>query len=221
MSDAALIRRLKDRWISLTAASRDDLGCERCFDGLVASYSEPHRAYHTLTHLEFVFAMLDRHVVGLREKGWLAFACWYHDVIYDPRAKDNEDRSAVRAAEEMLSIGVLPEVVARAASLIRATAHHQTAQADADDALFLDADFSILGAAPEAYRTYVDGVRYEYGHVDEAGWRAGRGAFLKQALAAPRLFRTEVFERAYGAQARANAAAELTALNAPKSDAPV
>lgn len=212
MSGAALIRRLKERWIGLTAASRDDAGCERCFDGLVASYTEPHRAYHTLVHLDAVFAMLDRHVPHLGDKSWLEFACWYHDVVYDPRAKDNEDRSAVRASVELLSIGVLPDVVARVAALIRATAHHQSAEADADDALFLDADFSILGAPPEAYRAYVQGVRFEYAHVDDAGWRAGRGAFLKGALAAPRIFRTDAFETAYGAQARSNAAAELAAL---------
>lgn len=81
-----------------------------------------------------------------------------------------------------------------------------------DDSTFLDADFAILGAPPETYRAYVAGARFEYAHVDEAAWRAGRGAFLSGALAAPRLFRTDGFEDAYGAQARINVAAELKAL---------
>ncbi|MFT3808912.1 MAG: hypothetical protein QM698_03275 [Micropepsaceae bacterium] len=208
----ALIDRLRARWFSLTSSCRDDNGSDRCIEGLIASYSEPHRAYHTLAHLDFVFAMLDAHAAKAREPARLAFACWYHDVIYDPRAADNEARSAERATEELTAIGVMPDVVKRIDRLIRATATHQTADADSDDALFLDADFSILGAAPEIYAAYVKGVRFEYGHVDDAGWKAGRGAFLKKALAAGRLFRTDVFETAYGAQARANVTAELKAL---------
>ncbi len=209
---AALLRRLKARWSSLMAACRDEIGSDRCFDGIVASYSEPHRAYHTLEHLDFVFAMLDAHAGKAKEPARLAFACWYHDIIYDPRASDNEVRSADRATAELTGIGVRPDLVARIDRLIRATAAHQSAEGDADDALFLDADFSILGATPKAYAAYVKGVRLEYAHVDDAGWRAGRGAFLRKALTADRLFRTDVFEAAYGAQAKANVAAELAAL---------
>ena len=208
----ALLDRLKARWSSLTSACRDDLAADRRFDGLVASYGEPHRAYHTLAHLDFVFAMLDTHAAGAREPDRLAFACWYHDVIYDPRASDNEARSADRATAELTALGVKPTLVMRIDRLIRATAAHQSAEADADDALFLDADFSVLGAPPETYAAYVKGVRFEYAHVDDAGWRAGRGGFLRKALAAERLFRTDVFEAAYGAQAKANIAAELEAL---------
>ena len=76
----------------------------------------------------------------------------------------------------------------------------------------LCADFAILGAPEDEYRQYVTDVRAEYAHVDDAGWKAGRGAFLKRIAAAPRIFRTGIFEGEYAEQARANIAAELERL---------
>lgn len=185
------------------------MGCDRCFDGLVASYSEPHRPCNTLQHLDFIFDRLERHAGAAREPDRLAFMVWYHDVIYDPLSKENEELSARLAIAELSELGLIPGIAGRVAKLIQATATHQTAEADADDALFLDADFAILGADPDTYRRYVASVRFEYVHVDDSGWRAGRGGFLSAARAAPRLFRTDVFEEAYGAAARANVAVEL------------
>ena len=81
-----------------------------------------------------------------------------------------------------------------------------------DAPIFLDADFAILGAPDAAYRQYVADVRAEYAHVDDAGWKTGRGAFLKKTLASPRIFRTGIFEGEYADQARKNIAWELQEL---------
>lgn len=213
MTGKALLERLRARWTSDTLATRNELGADRSFAGLVASYSEPHRAYHTLAHLDFIFAKLAQHAADAKEPGRLAFAAWYHDIVYDPLAKDNEERSALRAIEELTDLGAVPDFVDRVARLIRATAAHTKGGADDDDNLFLDADFSILGADAATYRRYVADVRREYAAVSDDAWRTGRGAFLKNALAQPRTFHTARFETAYGAQAKRNLAAELAALS--------
>ncbi|BCW88655.1 hypothetical protein sos41_17960 [Alphaproteobacteria bacterium SO-S41] len=210
----ALRDRLKARWTADTLATRNELGADRYFDGIVAAYSEPHRAYHTLEHLDFIFARLVEHAADAKEPSRLAFAAWYHDILYDPAAKDNEEKSALRAIEELTDLGATPAFVKRVARLIRATAAHTKGGADADDDLFLDADFSILGADPKTYRRYVANVRREYAAVSDENWRTGRGAFLANALAQPRVFRTDRFEAVYGAQARDNMTAERTALAA-------
>jgi predicted metal-dependent HD superfamily phosphohydrolase len=212
MSDMVLRTRLKSRWTADTLVTGNERAADRCFDGIVASYSEPHRAYHTLEHLGFIFDKLAAHAVDAQEPGRLAFAAWYHDIVYDPAAKDNEERSALRATAELTELGADPGLVARVALLIRATAAHTKGGADSDDDLFLDADFAILGADPQTYRRYIANVRREYAAISDAGWRTGRGAFLTGALAQPRIFRTERFEAAYGAQARDNMTAELGAL---------
>lgn len=211
MSDPACLARLRARWRDHTAGL-DARRADAAFDGIVAAYSEPHRAYHTLAHLDFLFARLDEHAGDAAEPARLAFAAWYHDIIYDTARSDNEARSAERAETELAALGLEAGLVARIAALIRATAAHQAGGSDRDDALFLDADFAILGADPETYRRYAAEVRREYARLDDATWRAGRGAFLRKALTQTRFFLTDRFEATYGAAARANIAAELAAL---------
>jgi predicted metal-dependent HD superfamily phosphohydrolase len=211
VSDPAAIARLRARWDAVVAPLGGGDG-RVFFEGIVRSYSEPHRAYHTLGHLDYLFDRLDEHAGDAADKQRLAFAAWYHDVIYDPRAGDNEERSALRAIDELTRLGGPTPLIERVALLIRVTAAHTKGGTDHDDNLFLDADFCILGAQPEAYRRYVAGVRHEYAHVDDAGWRAGRGAFLTNALKQTRIFHTDRVEAAYGPQARANMTSELTDL---------
>jgi predicted metal-dependent HD superfamily phosphohydrolase len=182
------------------------------FDRLCASYSELHRAYHTLEHLTQLFAQLERHGAGAKEPLRLAFSVWYHDVVYDPRANDNEEGSAARADNELKQLGAEDGFTARVARLILATKSHAKGGADADDDRLLDADYSILGVEGAAYKIYAAQIRREYAHLTDEQWRQGRGAFLNAAITQPRIFLTEIFETAYGPQARANMAAELAAL---------
>lgn len=208
------IDALKARWRThvqmLGNFNADIVG--RTFDNLCTSYSEPHRRYHTLAHLSALFDCLERHGEEIGDPARLAFAVWYHDVVYDPRRSDNEAKSAERAMKELDELGAESAVRSHVVQLILATKNHTTGGRDYDDDIFLDADFAILGAPAEQYRQYVADVRAEYAHVDDAAWLAGRGAFLKKIAAAPRIFRTGIFEGEYAEQARANIAWELGAL---------
>jgi predicted metal-dependent HD superfamily phosphohydrolase len=194
------------------------LGCfdaalsQKLFDALCTDYSQPHRAYHTLDHLIQIFQTLEQHAEKTRDPLRLAFAAWYHDVVYDPRAKDNEERSAARAETELKQLTADPQLPGRVAKLILATKSHHKGADDADGDLFLDIDYSILGSQPKAYQTYAARIRREYAHLTNEVWRAGRSAFLKTASERTPTFRTPLFENLYGAAARANMAAELAAL---------
>lgn len=193
--------RLRQRWLADTQGLA---GAAARFDDLCARYSEPHRHYHTLTHLDALFGQLAPH--RLSHPSAVHFAAWYHDVIYDTAKSDNEERSAAYAADALGAMGFAD--IARVEHMILATKNHTAPPADADEALFLDADFSILGAPPARYAAYVAEVRAEYGWLPEEAWRAGRMAFLTKTAAAPRLFHTDDFETRLGAQARANIAWE-------------
>ena len=62
---------------------------------LVDSYSEPKRFYHTLFHIEHCLSLLDKINPELQNpRGGLELAIWFHDVVYQPGAKDIEQRSA-------------------------------------------------------------------------------------------------------------------------------
>jgi predicted metal-dependent HD superfamily phosphohydrolase len=210
----AIIDGLKARWRThVQMLGNFEAGLVgRTFDNLCAAYSEPHRRYHTLSHLVWLFDCLERHAEEIGDPARVAFACWYHDIVYDPRRSDNEAKSAERAIKELDALRAASDLRSHVMQLIIATKDHTAGGRDYDDDIFLDADFAILGSPESEYRDYVRNVRAEYAHVDDAGWKAGRGAFLKKIAAAPRIFRTGVFEGEYAEQARANITWEMRAL---------
>lgn len=216
MTAADVVARLKARF--LADAARLPNGApdkaEPLFAGIATAYGEPHRAYHTLDHLAFLFARLDEHAAGAQDPLRLAFAGWYHDIVYDPSSQTNEAMSAVRAADDLEALGADTDVIERVCRLIRATGGPVKGTLDKGDRLFLDADYSIVGADPEIYARYVAGVRFEYRALTDEAWRNGRGTFLKSVLARPRIFATDTFDTAYGESARRNITAELAKLGA-------
>jgi predicted metal-dependent HD superfamily phosphohydrolase len=192
-------------------------------DALLIRYAEPHRRYHTATHI----MMTLRHVhdvfqsLAIHPSAEVVAACLYHDAIYDAQRDDNEELSARLATIELGGIGWSGPRCGSVAAMILATAGHVgdgsgTAGVSADDrdtAILLDADLAILGAEPGAYQAYVNGVRAEYGHVDDNQWITGRSAVLQRFLDRPRLFTTEFMYSAFEHRARANIGAELAALS--------
>jgi len=209
---------LKARWrthVQMLGNFSPDI-VSRTFDNLCTSYNEPQRRYHTLTHLAWLFDCLELHADEIGEPARLAFAAWYHDIVYDPRRTDSEARSAERAMKELDELGAEPSLRARVIQLILATRDHASGGIDYDDDIFLDADFAILGAPEETYRRYAADVRAEYSHVGDDEWKSARSAFLKKVADAPRVFRTGIFEGAYAGQARENIAWELAELSGTK-----
>jgi len=183
---------------------------------LSALYRADDRHYHNLAHIEAMLALAADYRALLSDPEAVEAAIWFHDAIYDSKAKDNEARSASLARNKLAGrtdAGRLDRIGA----MILATATHQLPRFDDDAAtrdasLFLDMDLSILGAAPDAFDVYERAVRREYGWVEEPMWRAGRGAVLKDFLARPRIFLTEEFRRRFEPQARLNMARSLAAL---------
>lgn len=183
-------------------------------DAAQAAYASPGRHYHTWTHIE----------ACLREAAQLHFddalavyaALLFHDAIYVAGAKDNEARSAQMAAGELRSrAAITPARIARVEHLILLTASHGTlpAQAPRDDKLLIDIDLSILAATPAGYANYAAQVRDEWvpGVVTARQYAAGRAAFLRGMLAAPRVFHSGEFSARESA-ARDNIAGELRTL---------
>jgi len=170
-------------------------------DELATRYGEAHRAYHDASHIAEVLHWYD---VVTEEVGWkdpvdVYHAVLFHDVIYDPAAKDNEARSAELARQRGVSD--------RAAELILLTARHghlAPADVDSDAALFLDADTAILGGSRLDFDAYDAAIAREYSHLPPDVYAAGRRAFLANMLARPRLFLSDFFHTRLDALARAN-----------------
>lgn len=171
-------------------------------EALLAAWSEPQRRYHTLQHLDECLAALAqwRHLAG--EPELLALALWFHDAVYDPRAHDNEARSADWAHRALPALGLPEQACDRVARLVLATRDHVAS--DADMGLLLDLDLAILAANPQRFAAYERQIREEYAFVPEAEFRAGRRRILEGFLARGRLFVTEALHAVWDGRARAN-----------------
>jgi predicted metal-dependent HD superfamily phosphohydrolase len=183
-------------------------------DELLCAYREPHRHYHTLDHIADLLMLLDRHIEPGVDREALTLAILFHDIAYDPTRHDNEEASAKLATERLTTLGFPVELVTKVDRCIMTTRHGVDAAAvkDADLALLLDLDLSILAGPPEVYRTYALAVRREYAHVPDALYGPGRRRVLEGFLAREHIYLTRRLRTLWEERARANLAAEAAGL---------
>ena len=204
---------IRSTWRHVAGAHHDGY-----VDSLLIRYAEPHRRYHTATHIMLTIRHLHDmcRAEGSEASPEVLAAALYHDAIYDAAADDNEARSADIATEQLTDVGWPAVRCDSVAAMILATAGHVSPGTanydDVDTTLLLDADLAILGAEPAAYQSYVNGVRAEYSHVDDGAWLTGRSVVLHRFLERPRLFATQYMHDTYEHRARANIQAELASL---------
>lgn len=199
---------LLDRWLALCdrlGMSRSD--ATRVGEDLLERWNEPQRHYHNGRHLRQVLSTVD----SLGGSDSVQLAAWWHDAVYQPQEVQNEARSAHLAGRRLHALGLDHDLLDEVDRLVLLTITHDPAESDVDGAVLCDADLGILAATPEGYDAYVSAVRREYAHVDDVGWRDGRGAVLRGLLGRPRLFRTELAS-VWEADARANLIRELATL---------
>jgi predicted metal-dependent HD superfamily phosphohydrolase len=184
------------------------------FDALVAAYAAPERHYHNLEHLAEMFRVVDRLSPMVEEPAALHLAVWFHDAVYDSRAKDNERRSGELAVDLLGPIGVPASAIDRIVQMIWATQHtaDDSPPAARDTRVLLDADLAILGASEERYARYARDIRSEYAWVPDADYRAGRARVLEHFLALPRIYLTDMMFEEGEQRARANLRTELQLL---------
>ena len=173
------VSALQQRWNRVVAPLLPNP--QATWQQLASHYSEPHRHYHTLDHVAACLNWLDQYHHLAEDPLCIELALWAHDAIYDPRASDNEARSADWFAQHFADSDLTDQQRARVHELILATIHPHP-PTDPDMALLQDIDLSILGAYAELYDRYEGWIRQEYAFVPEAAFRKGRGAVLQSFL---------------------------------------
>jgi predicted metal-dependent HD superfamily phosphohydrolase len=206
-------QQLHDQWIiDCQNASHASSVLARVID----RYSEPHRRYHNVQHVTSVVERVTSLATGLSlsktDVSDLRLAAWFHDVIYDPTAHDNEACSAEEAQAELASLGFSSLRTERIAALINMTAGH--VPTDAAAAVLLDADLWTLGGTEHDYFVYGGLIREEYAAVSDAQWLIGRSQFITTFLSRPRIFHTRKGFQQQEVPARRNLALERERLNA-------
>jgi predicted metal-dependent HD superfamily phosphohydrolase len=185
---------------------------ERAFARVSEAYRAAARHYHNLEHVAEVLDAVASLWPLTCDPVTVELAAWLHDVVYDPRAKDNEERSADTAVELLSQMGLNAGRIEPVRGLILATRHLPEPPADTDTAVLLDADLSILGAAEDRYVRYARDIRREYAWVPERHYRDGRTQVLKGFLEREHIYHTEPMRDRLEAIARRNLVWEIELL---------
>lgn len=201
----------RDRFGALWCRLGAPGGADRVFDQLLAAYRESHRHYHGAEHLRDCLAQLDTAPADGSDRDLVEAALWFHDVEYDPRAADNESRSAALAERELVEAGV-PEWRAREVGRLVRITDHVRPPVDPAATLVCDVDLSILGRSAAEFAEYERRIRAEYDWVPEPQYRKHRAALLTRLVARTPLYGTEHFGQRYEAAARRNLRRSLDAL---------
>ena len=200
----------ESRWQALwtTVSARAVRACS--FKDLLARYSEPQRHYHNAQHIDECLREFDLVRAQALDPAALEFAIWFHDVIYDPRASDNEEQSA-RFATESLK-GARDDLDARVSDLVLTTKTHLPGSIP-DAALLIDIDLSILGKPAKRFDEYEAAIREEYSWVSISVYCEKRAAILRAFLQRDRIFTTQFFHDRYEFHARQNLANSVAKLS--------
>lgn len=207
----ALLPRMIESWSFFVA--KHPLLMPECIN-VIDAYRDPKRPYHNATHLADVLEKLDwaREIVpspdldaDARTRMFIRIelALFYHDVIYDATAKDNEEKSRDLFLTHARNFGMDEGDSTAIARLIDITAKH-TQAATLDEHILCDCDLAILGADRETFARYDRNIRIEYAHVPKIIWDQRRPGVLKHFLDQPRLYKTDAFHARFDAPARDN-----------------
>lgn len=185
---------------------------ETAYDRLLDLYGEPHRHYHTLTHIRHCLDEFDPAAALIHDPDAVEMALWFHDAIYQPGAPDNEWRSAELFRH--WSEGRAPAAFRqRVHDLVLATTHREPPR-DHDAGFTMDIDLSGFGLPWEICEREGRLIRAEFADKNDGEYYPGHLRFLLALHHRPTFFFTEWFRRRYESAANHNVARIIAELQA-------
>lgn len=206
-----VVQDLVEAWAALLARHTTDPDAGAVGRRLLASWSEPHRRYHAISHLRDILIHVDELATYADDIDAVRLAAWYHDAVYQG-LPDDEERSARRAHDELSGLGVPPALVDEVARLVRMTIDHDPEPGDRNGETLSDADLASLAIPHGSYAANTAAIRDEYAHVSDEAWVTGRLRVLMGLLATPWVFRTGYGREIWELAARENMRAELQSM---------
>eukprot|EP01032_Pedospumella_encystans_P019931 gene19931-22656_t len=149
---------------------------------LETRYGEGQRHYHNMHHIRALLRHSATYADLIADKEAVDLAIYFHDVVYDPKSKTNEEDSADLFVH-LCSPYINSTLCEKVRQYIIETKKHDVSLSDDNDLkLFIDMDMSILGVHPAQYAIYAQQIRQEYEFVPEADYCRGRAAVLESFL---------------------------------------
>ena len=185
----------------------DDDTTQNFYALLYGAYSEVQRHYHSIQHIVECLEHFHQIKTHLDDTLSVELAIWFHDVIYNPQAHDNEQQSAdymLRMLENVLGAEQITKIYA----WILATQVHAPT-ADTDLTYLLDIDLAILASDPMRFAEYERQIQQEYAWVKPSLYVQKRQQVLRHFLETQPLYQTPFFQKRYECLAKQNLAQAL------------
>ena len=202
------IQQFKQHWVQFQQRHQlDSQRAEQCYAQLAQAYLEPQRHYHTVQHIVECLDLFHQVKAQLSDPFAVELAIWFHDVVYNPKASDNEAQSAVfmqQCCHDFVPVAVLEKI----AAWIEATQQHQPST-DTDLNFLLDIDLAILASSPSRFAEYETQIQQEYHWVEAIVYKEKRAAVLRYFYAMQPLYQTAYFQEKYELQAKQNLSLSL------------
>lgn len=193
--------RFQQYW-EITASDLDQAQSKALFQLLVQAYTESQRFYHTQQHIVDCFELYQTVESKLHDPLAVAVAIWFHDFVYDPKAKDNELQSAILM--QNLCVAFSDSItIEKIYSWILATQKHQPSH-DHDLNYLLDIDLAILGSQASRFAEYEQQIQMEYAWVNPAIYQTKRREVLSSFYQMKPIYQTIDFQQRYEQQAKFN-----------------
>lgn len=206
------------QWMDLCVSIDQSIpGAEDLYADLQSRYGEPWRSYHAVDHVEFMLAGFEsfcsEEELEPPDANVIRMAIWYHDVVYNPQAKDNEEKSAALFRQIAERKKWSKDFIEPVSSAIVATKHHETPH-DVLAGIVCDLDLCILGRPRHEFEMYELKIREEYKWVPVAEFCKGRLAILESFLDRPFIYSHDFFRKKLEKRARENLSQSIRQLPA-------
>jgi predicted metal-dependent HD superfamily phosphohydrolase len=155
---------------------------------LTTQYTEPHRRYHTLEHITYMFMKAREHKIQLTRAQ--THAIWWHDAVYVPGSATNEEDS-VHLAHDYHNHLQDPDWLNICMIIMDTKTHEPRSE---ESAIVCDLDMLILADVAVKYRRYAKQVRTEFSKYSDEEYRQGRIQFLGNMLLNP-IFHSMFFKQ--------------------------
>ena len=169
---------------------------------LTKHYSESSRFYHTREHILYCLNQFDQIKALLKSSNAIQMSIWFHDIVYNIEAKDNEEQSALFFSQ--LSKGILDEPFIQQVSELIISTKHLTATPKCDQAYLLDIDLSSFGSERGKFYQNGEQLRMEARHLTDLQFTKNQIKFFQMLLKRKQIFFTDYFHNKYENRALGN-----------------
>jgi predicted metal-dependent HD superfamily phosphohydrolase len=142
---------------------------------ILERWKESHRGYHNLEHLKDLLKQIGK--VDTKEKELLVLVALFHDIIYEPKNKDNEEQSADFFLK---NVKEKTEDIQKVYQSIVDTKHHKSSNKLSE--IFNKMDMDIVTRDFDELIKWENGIRKEYSIFSDKDYKKGRIEFLKTLI---------------------------------------